>query len=146
MRPEMTFKKVKKYVPRGTKDKVSREYDKIIPYKEGDAIQIAAQLRDADVREIRMDKKKLKAELDTVIENEVKYRGYIDRERAAAEKAKRLERLIIPDNFDYSKITSLSIESRIKLDRYRPRNIAEASKIPGVSPADIAVLLIYFGR
>ena len=93
-----------------------------------------------------MDKKKLKAELDTVIENEVKYRGYIDRERAAAEKAKRLERLIIPDNFDYSKITSLSIESRIKLDRYRPRNIAEASKIPGVSPADIAVLLIYFGR
>ena len=76
----------------------------------------------------------------------VKYAGYIERERRAADKIKRLEDLKIPDNFDYSKLTALSIESRIKLERYRPATIAQASRIPGVSPADISVLLVYFGR
>ncbi len=76
----------------------------------------------------------------------VKYSGYIEREKRAAEKIIKLENLIIPDDFDFQKITALSIECRIKLERYRPKTIAQASRISGVSPADISVLLIYFGR
>ena len=76
----------------------------------------------------------------------IKYAGYIDRERRLAEKILRLEDLEIPADFDFFKITALSMECRIKLDRYRPRTIAQASRISGVSPADISVLLVYFGR
>ena len=76
----------------------------------------------------------------------IKYSGYIDRERRIAEKILRLEDLEIPANFDFQKVESLSIECRIKLNRYRPRTIAQASRISGVSPSDIAVLLVYFGR
>ena len=63
-----------------------------------------------------------------------------------AEKLSRLEYIRIPASFDYSAISSLSIESRQKLNKYRPETIAQASRIPGVSPADISVLLVYFGR
>ena len=59
---------------------------------------------------------------------------------------RRLENLLIPDGFDYMKLENLSIESRMKLTKHRPRTLAEASRIPGVSPADISVLLVYFGR
>ncbi|MDR2563378.1 MAG: tRNA uridine-5-carboxymethylaminomethyl(34) synthesis enzyme MnmG [Prevotellaceae bacterium] len=75
-----------------------------------------------------------------------KYEGYIDREQEAADKLKKLEELKIPENFDYSRLTSLSIESRQKLLRLRPASIGQASRIPGVSPSDISILLIYFGR
>ena len=80
------------------------------------------------------------------VEIEIKYAGYIDREKRIAEKILRLEDLEIPEGFDFFKITALSMECRIKLDRYRPRTIAQASRISGVSPADISVLLVYFGR
>ena len=76
----------------------------------------------------------------------IKYEGYIERERKLAEKILRLEDLTIPEDFDFQKITALSMECRIKLNRYRPRTIAQASRISGVSPADISVLLVYFGR
>ncbi len=76
----------------------------------------------------------------------IKYKGYIERERKAAEKLSRLENLIIPENFDFEKVSSLTIECRQKLKRYAPRTIAQASRISGVSPADISVLLVYFGR
>jgi len=76
----------------------------------------------------------------------IKYSGYIEREKRAADKIVKLENLIIPENFDFQKLTALSIECRIKLERYRPKTIAQASRISGVSPADISVLLIYFGR
>lgn len=79
-------------------------------------------------------------------EIKVKYSGYIDREKRIAEKILRLEDLKIPDDFDFQKVESLSIECRIKLNRYRPKTIAQASRISGVSPADISVLLVYFGR
>ena len=79
-------------------------------------------------------------------EIQIKYAGYIGRERLQAEKIHRLENLAIPEDFDFFKITALSMECRIKLDRYRPRTIAQASRISGVSPADISVLLVYFGR
>ena len=85
-------------------------------------------------------------EVRDAAEIRIKYAGYIDRERRLAEKILRLEDLEIPADFDFFKITALSMECRIKLDRYRPRTIAQASRISGVSPSDIAVLLVYFGR
>jgi len=85
-------------------------------------------------------------EVKDAAEIRIKYAGYIDREQRLAEKILRLEDLAIPDDFDFFKITALSMECRIKLDRYRPRTIAQASRISGVSPADISVLLVYFGR
>ena len=80
------------------------------------------------------------------VEITLKYRGYIERERSMAEKLHRLENLKIPDGFDYDSIQGLTIECRQKLKRYNPRTIAQASRISGVSPADISVLLVYFGR
>ena len=75
-----------------------------------------------------------------------KYSGYIEREKRIAEKISRLENLKIPEGFDFDKVNALSIECRQKLKRYNPGTIAEASRISGVSPSDISVLLVYFGR
>lgn len=80
------------------------------------------------------------------VEIYIKYKGYIDREIANAEKVQRLERLEIPEGFDFEKVSGLSIECRQKLKKYAPRTIAQASRISGVSPSDISVLLVYFGR
>ena len=80
------------------------------------------------------------------VEISIRYRGYIDRELAMAEKLHRLEELRIPDGFDFERVSGLTIECRQKLAKYRPRTIAQASRISGVSPADISVLLVYFGR
>ena len=76
----------------------------------------------------------------------IKYKGYIQREQQMADKIMRLENLMIPEYFDFDKVESLSIECRQKLKKYSPRTIAQASRISGVSPADISVLLVYFGR
>ena len=76
----------------------------------------------------------------------IKYKGYIQREQQMADKIMRLENLSIPEDFDFDKVESLSIECRQKLKKYAPRTIAQASRISGVSPADISVLLVYFGR
>lgn len=76
----------------------------------------------------------------------IKYSGYIERERNNAEKLKKLENLKIPENFDYSKLQSITTEARAKLAKYAPATIGQASRISGVSPNDINVLLIYFGR
>ena len=76
----------------------------------------------------------------------VKYSGYIEREKAMADKMTRLENVKIPRDFDFDKLTSVSIEGRQKMKRHQPDTIGQASRIPGVSPADISVLLVYFGR
>jgi tRNA uridine 5-carboxymethylaminomethyl modification enzyme len=76
----------------------------------------------------------------------VKYSGYIEREKAMAEKMARLENVKIPRAFDFDKLSSVSIEGRQKLKRHQPDTIGQASRIPGVSPSDISVLLVYFGR
>ena len=86
---------------------------------------------------------------DEIIEEaeiEIKYSGYIEREKQVAEKLHRLEDIAIPDGFDYSSMQSLTIEARQKLMRIRPTTIGQASRIPGVSPADVNVLLVRFGR
>ena len=76
----------------------------------------------------------------------IKYKGYIDREKRIAEKILKFEEIKIPDNFNYESLKSLSTESRQKLLKHRPKTISQASRIPGVSPADISILLVYFGR
>jgi tRNA uridine 5-carboxymethylaminomethyl modification enzyme len=79
-------------------------------------------------------------------EIQVKYSGYIDKERNNANKLTRLEDVKIPDNFDYTQIKSMSIEARQKMTKIRPATIAQASRISGVSPSDVSVLLVYLGR
>lgn len=76
----------------------------------------------------------------------IKYSGYIDRERLIADKIQRLENVKLGDRIDYDSITSISIEARQKLSRIRPATIAQASRIPGISPSDINVLLLLLGR
>ena len=80
------------------------------------------------------------------VEISIRYKGYIDREIAMAGKLQRLEDLRIPEDFDFNQVSGLTIECRQKFQKYHPLTIAQASRIPGVSPADIAVLLVYFGR
>ena len=76
----------------------------------------------------------------------MKYSGYIDREKHIAGKLNRLEHIKIPDNFNFEKVQSLSIEARQKLSNIKPGSIGQASRISGVSPSDISVLLIHLGR
>jgi tRNA uridine 5-carboxymethylaminomethyl modification enzyme len=76
----------------------------------------------------------------------IKYEGYIEREKNMAEKIIKFDQHKIPEDFDYSKLSSLSIESRSKLSKIRPTTIGQASRIPGVSPSDINILLIFMGR
>jgi tRNA uridine 5-carboxymethylaminomethyl modification enzyme len=76
----------------------------------------------------------------------IKYNGYIKRERIMADKINRLEDIHIKDKFNYNEIQSLSTEARQKLTRINPETIAQAGRIPGVSPNDISVLLVLLGR
>lgn len=76
----------------------------------------------------------------------IKYQGYIERERIAADKLQRLDNIRIPGNFDYNRLQSLSTEARQKLSKIQPGTIGEASRIPGVSPNDVSVLLVIMGR
>ena len=92
--------------------------------------------------------------IDNNIDNEiveqteihVKYAGYIEKEKNNADKLNRLENISIPSNFDYHKVKSLSYEAREKLTTIQPTSISQASRISGVSPSDVSVLLVYMGR
>ena len=93
-----------------------------------------------------IEENEFSAEIIEQAEIQIKYRGYIEREKYYADKMHRLEDIIIPEGFDYNAMQSLTIEARQKLSRIRPTTIGHASRIPGVSPADINVLLVKFGR
>jgi tRNA uridine 5-carboxymethylaminomethyl modification enzyme len=80
------------------------------------------------------------------VEIHLKYSGYIDKERSNADKLNKLENVIIPQTFNYSKVNSLSHEAKEKLSKIQPTTISQASRISGVSPSDISVLLVYMGR
>ncbi|WP_375240298.1 tRNA uridine-5-carboxymethylaminomethyl(34) synthesis enzyme MnmG [Polaribacter sp.] len=104
------------------------------------------------------DFKSIKKLNDFIIENNIqqdvieqaeihlKYSGYIDKEKNNADKLNRLENVVIPSNFKYEKVKSLSFEAREKLNKIKPVSISQASRISGVSPSDISVLLVYMGR
>ncbi len=100
--------------------------------------ELASRLR--EVEENR------RSEIIEAAEILIKYEGYIRREREAADKAMRLENVHIPADYDFSSIKAISTEGRQKLERIRPETIGQASRIPGVSPADISVLLLMLGR
>ena len=93
-----------------------------------------------------VDAHDLDVEVLEQVEIQVKYSGYIEKEKNNAEKLTRLEGIKIPKNFDYSKLKSLSFEAREKLSKIQPTTISQASRISGVSPNDISVLLVFMGR
>ena len=93
-----------------------------------------------------IEKSGITAEVIEQAEIQIKYKGYIEREKLLAEKLRRLENITIPDGFDFMQMNALTIEARQKLTKIRPQTIGQASRIPGVSPADINVMLIKFGR
>ena len=80
------------------------------------------------------------------VEIDIKYKGYIDREKDLADKIKKLEYVEIPDDINYDKFSSLSNESKEKLNKVKPINIGQASRISGIKPSDISILLVYLGR
>ena len=79
-------------------------------------------------------------------ETRLKYRGYTERERSAADRLSQLEHILLPPETEYSRLSSLSIEARQKLEKVRPQTIGQAARISGVTPSDIHVLLVYLGR
>ena len=85
-------------------------------------------------------------EIQEQAEINIKYKGYIEKEKENVAKLQRMENIKIPEDFDFSKVASLSSEALQKMNNIRPKNIAQASRISGVSPADINVLLIYLGK
>ena len=89
---------------------------------------------------------RVQEEVMEAAEIQIKYQGYIQRERLAADKLKRLDTIHLAEDFDYANLQSLSTEARQKLSRIRPKTIGDASRIPGVSPNDISVLLVLLGR
>ncbi len=90
--------------------------------------------------------KEYSEEIQEQAEINIKYKGYIEKEKENVAKLQRMENIKIPDDFDFSKVASLSSEALQKMNNIRPKNIAQASRISGVSPADINVLLIYLGK
>jgi len=93
-----------------------------------------------------LDKNKFKDDVLEQTEVQVKYSGYIEKEKANAEKLNNLENIKIPTKFDYSKVQSLSSEAIQKLNNIKPSTLSQASRISGVSPNDISVLMVYMGR
>ena len=167
-RPDVKYASVIKNVPRGTKllNELNGDIELIpdsTPYSFGevnsnkftslfDAYQVLSFNQSMPISDEALHNYKGKVfdnysrEILDNAEILLKYRGYIVREKQLADKISHLESLIIPDGYDYDKISGLSIECRQKLKRYLPRTIGQASRISGVSPSDISILLIHFGR
>ncbi|SDZ81526.1 tRNA uridine-5-carboxymethylaminomethyl(34) synthesis enzyme MnmG [Bizionia paragorgiae] len=103
-------------------------------------------VRQFDAVEEYITSNNLDSEVIEQAEIQVKYSGYIDKEKNNADKLNRLENVKIPANFDYSKLQSMSLEAREKLNKIQPVTVSQASRISGVSPSDISVLLVYMGR
>ena len=98
------------------------------------------------LNEILKDVPNREEEITEAAEIRIKYRGYIERERIIADKMRRLEDIRIKGRFNYAQLHEISTEGRQKLEKIQPETLAEASRIPGVSPSDINVLLILLGR
>lgn len=101
---------------------------------------------DALARQIKRIEPERREEIIEAAEIMLKYQGYIEREKMVADKIRRLEDLKIADRFNYSEIKALSTEARQKLEKIRPETVAQASRIPGISPSDINILLLLMGR
>ena len=93
--------------------------------------------------EIDVDRPILTKQEKEEVEIQIKYEGYIKMQEAQVEKFKKLESKLLPENIDYEELKGISLEGRQKLNKFKPRSIGQASRISGVSPADISVLLVY---
>ncbi len=102
------------------------------------------QLDYEKLKEIDTERPELTADIAEQAEIQIKYDGYIKRQEMQVQQFRKMEELVIPDDFDYDNVYGLRIEARQKLDKIRPHSIGQASRISGVSPADISVLIIYF--
>ena len=153
-RPELKLDELLQFVPRGTFERQGVSFEPLKPKTASDALERAKMLLPFNTRypfhpypdekerlQISYEKKIIEA-----AEIAIKYQGYIEREHQLAEKILRLEGLAIPSNFDFDLVSGLSTECRQKLKKYRPATLAQASRISGVSPSYISVLLVYFGR
>ena len=155
-RPETSLASLLRLVPRGTHPVISSEGEAEVEVEKSHAFRTAKDLLFFNTRfplsECALDNEgeviadNYEKSITEAVEIAIKYKGYIEREQLQAEKLIRLESLKIPGDFDFDRVSGLSIECRQKLTRYRPSTIAEASRISGVSPADVSILLVYFGR
>ena len=93
--------------------------------------------------EIDKERPELTRQEKEEVEIQIKYEGYIKMQEAQVEKFKKLESKILPENMDYETVSGISLEGRQKLNQFRPHSIGQASRISGVSPADVSVLLVY---
>lgn len=169
-RPAVQLKSILKNVPRGTKflDYLGEESIKIVPdiqypinstvsskvfdsaFSNGvlllsfnQNLPITDEMSNGYSDGVR---RQFKDEVIASAEILIKYRGYIEREKALADKIVHLESLRIPDGFDFDSVNGLSIECKQKLKKYLPQTVGQASRISGISPADISILLVHFGR
>ena len=129
-RPELNLLLLAKYIPELTEMLSNIKSE---PLAEGGLVS-------------RQDLVSLHDEIVEAAEVQIKYVGYIEREKLAADKLKRLEAVRLPKSIDYNNLHQLTIEARQKLTRIRPETIGQASRIPGVSPADVNILLVLMGR
>jgi tRNA uridine 5-carboxymethylaminomethyl modification enzyme len=93
--------------------------------------------------DLDLDRPELPREVITNVETDIKYEGYLRRQEAQVHEMKRLEEVLLPGDIDYASISALRLEAREKLNRARPETLGQASRISGVNPADVQVLLIY---
>jgi tRNA uridine 5-carboxymethylaminomethyl modification enzyme len=96
--------------------------------------------------EIDTGRRALSPDVIEQVEIEIKYAGYIDRQRKQVAQFRKMENKTIPENIDYKDVQSLRTEARQKLEKFRPVSVGQASRIAGVSPSDIAVLLVYIEK
>ena len=132
---------------------VNRETTEIRQKVKAVVIALRPQIRLLDLLKIIRKGEEIDVNKDVELEEAVesaeiriKYKGYIERERIVADKIKRLERVRIPEDINYSELTSISTEGRQKLSKIKPENIGQAGRISGVSPSDVNILLMYLGR
>ena len=95
------------------------------------------------LEKIDPDRPKLTRQEKEEVEIQIKYEGYIKLQEAQVEKFKKLETKLLPEDLDYETLKGISLEARQKLNKFKPRSIGQASRISGVSPADVSVLLVY---
>tara|TARA_B100001059_G_scaffold236237_1_gene285684 strand:+ start:2063 stop:3934 length:1872 start_codon:yes stop_codon:yes gene_type:complete len=129
----------------------SVDYEPVPQKGKIDKIYSRPNVKQQDIRKLASVENYIKAnKLDTEVleqtEIQIKYKGYIEKEKANADKLQRLEDIKIPKNFDYDPLASLSHEAKEKLNKIRPSTLSQASRISGIKPSDISVLLVKMGR
>jgi tRNA uridine 5-carboxymethylaminomethyl modification enzyme len=129
------------------RDAIAREMKRLATTRVGtDLMQALLRRPEVSYKDLPSRDDSLPADVTQQVEIEIKYAGYIDRQEVEVEKFKALESKQIPDSFDYAAVPSLRTEARVKLQKIRPQTLGQASRISGVSPADIAILAVWLKR